>query len=466
MLQGKDQIKIYNPKDETFYLSSIRRIRNQRTENLDSSSSHLTLIIESIEEKQQKNVSTIRLDGNKTFRIVNEMFKSRQIFVTKDGIDDMQLFFVSDEANPHVFFTFYATSEQDIININSIQNDQNLANENISIEIYKAVTNELIRINKSPNQLLLICLILHTFFPFSAFSRINLKRIDKIDCWIVLEKILYVYYNKIRKEDVLEEFKKCIDYLDFQITIDNELSFGTAFFIITFLRFFNHQIFNLTKLFFFKKNFIIFLALLTFIPKPIKETLFTQLMSCPLSHQLINDQNNETIISTLYQFLLISCIKNKLKIYFHFSYLDLLRKVSVADEELDFFFSYNNIIGIENALLSKSLSKPKIELSAPHCLNYKVSPFADLVKKEKKSVLKLENSCEFEKNEVFKADKVYNLWFKMKLSKKPKKRYCRYAPIYIKPLSDVDEDTKNTLIYLFICVLCLLFSVVILLKFA
>lgn len=462
LIQGNDQIKIQNPKNQTFSLFSICRVRSKNLQNSDSTTG-ITLFIE---DRQQQNIRAFRLDDNQTFRVLNEVCNSLQIFITKEGEEDIRLFIVSEEASPHFFFSFYSSQKEDIVKIKFDQADQNLTNERIYPEIYKTITNEIRRINNnSTNQLLLLCLSLHTFFPFSVFTRINQKRIGKLDFWKNVEKILYVQYNKIKKEKVLEEFKKCIDYLDFQITIDNDLSFGIAFFIVTFLRFFEHQIIDLTKFFYGRRNFLIFLTTLTLIPKTINETLFSQFMSFPLDHRIIDDQTDEVIISNLYQFMLINCVKNKYKIYFNFTYLNLFKKVVPLNEELDYFFLYNNVIGFDNLNLSKSLSRPKFQLSDSYCLNFKVSPFDELVKKEKLNSLKLESNCEFEKNDVFKTDKVYNLWFKMKLAKKAKKHLCRYAPVYIKPLSDVDENLKNTTIYVIISLSCLLFFVVILLKF-
>lgn len=466
LLQEDDQIKISNHKKEPLYLYLIRRIKNHRINIPNSSESNVTLLFESKEEKQQKNVSTLSLEGNNIYRVANEKFQSSQITISKIGIDDVQLFFTSDKASPHVFFVFDASQDQDIIHLNSIENDQNLYNRENSTQIHNLILNEFRRIKKSQNKFLLLCLTLHTFFPFSAFSRVNLKRIGKLDFWKILEKNLIVFYNTIKAENVLEEFKKCIDYIDFQITIDNDISFGIAFFIVTFLRFYQHQIFDLTKFFFFKRNFITFLTLLTFIPKPINETLFSEIMSYPLEPQTFNEQKDEIIISTLYQFILINCIKNKLKIYFHFSYLELFRKVVSTDEELDFILLNDHVIGIENFSLSKSLTRPKFKLSDPFTLDFKLSPFDEIVKKEKKSLLKIENNHEFEKNEVFKTNKVYNLWFKMKLNKKAKKHLCRYSPIYIKPNPDVEEDSKIAAIYMVVSALCLLFSVVIIWIFA
>ena len=247
LLQEDDQIKISNHKKEPLYLYLIRRIKNHRINIPNSSESNVTLLFESKEEKQQKNVSTLSLEGNNIYRVANEKFQSSQITISKIGIDDVQLFFTSDKASPHVFFVFDASQDQDIIHLNSIENDQNLYNRENSTQIHNLILNEFRRIKKSQNKFLLLCLTLHTFFPFSAFSRVNLKRIGKLDFWKILEKSLIVFYNTIKAENVLEEFKKCIDYIDFQITIDNDISFGIAFFIVTFLRFYQHQIFDLTK---------------------------------------------------------------------------------------------------------------------------------------------------------------------------------------------------------------------------
>lgn len=461
-LQGADEVRISNSKKEKLNLFSIHRIKKHNSQDSDPSSSNITLIFECKEDKQQKTVSTIRLDGNKSFRILNQIFQSHQISVTKTGADCIQLFFTSEIVNPHIFFTFYGSPNQESKNTNPDQNDKKIVNSQIPLDMINSIVIELQRIKKSSNQLLLLCIMLHSFFPSSFFTGYNPKRMGKDYHLIILEKVLYVFYNRINNERIFDEFKKCIDYIDFQISIDNEISFGIGIFIISFFHFYRNQIFYLSKFLILKKNFVTFLSLLTYLPKPIDETFFSYILSFPLESSLVDQQQSSITLSTLYQFLLINCIKNKSKIFFHFTYLNLLQKVATLNE-LEFFIINNNVIGIDDFIVSECLKKPKLVINESLVLNYPTSPLLNL-KKEKILALKVEKCFEFEKNEVFKAS-IYNGWFKMKLSKHVR-RYCRYAPIYIRPLQDTEEDNQITIFYIFLSVFCLLFSIVVIWKFS
>lgn len=208
-----------------------------------------------------------------------------------------------------------------------------------SIDEMKIIACGMRRFINDKNPLHNLCELMNKLFPE------NLFRIRTIGFNPKIYQMLLLFFKRMEKGKLLDEFVQLVHYIDINISLENNFSQGIGLFVSYFMNVFPDLIDLLIPIFMNQKNYIYFLGTLSILKKKdivckiigMKQPMFQDVSYEPLSN---------------FVSYLIELSNDKIK--FHKEILDLISLAS-RDDEIRMIFNINNI--------NSSLHKNKVKLS-------------------------------------------------------------------------------------------------------